>query len=170
MSVPRAMMLPAQQQILAFERQSFLLKWGAAMAVFNILLDWSLIRPYGALGAAWGNGVSQSLASAGIIYYAVSTLDVPLNFRNVGRILASAVVMAIAVFGVVLVLPAVPALCVGIPLGVAVYFVSLRLTGAVLEEDYYRFSLFLNKIPAGWRDPASRMLRTLIVRPSVPAA
>jgi O-antigen/teichoic acid export membrane protein len=170
MSVPRALMLPAQQQILAFERQSFLLKWGAAMAVFNILLDWLLIRPYGAVGAAWGNGVSQSLASAGIVCYAVSTLDVPVNFRNIGRILASAVFMAVAVFGVVRVLPAIPALCVGIPLGVLVYFASLRLTGAALEEDYYRLSLFLNRVPARWRDPASRMLRTLIVRPSVPAA
>jgi O-antigen/teichoic acid export membrane protein len=169
LGLPRTMMLPAQQQIAAFERQSFLLKWGTAMAVLNIGLDVFLIRRFGALGAAWGNGLSQSLAACGIIYYAVRHLGVRVNFGSVGRILAASVTMSIPVALVARLLPPVLALLMAVPLGVLVYVAALRFTGALLTEDYDRLSLFLTKLPLRFRSTASRVLRTLIVQPSTPS-
>lgn len=166
LSLPRTLMLAPQNQIVAFERQAFLVKWIGGMAFLNVAMDMLLIERYGALGAAWGNGIAQGVSAAGIVYYAVRRLDVTISFSNIGRILAASVAMALPVAAVARALPPLPAVLTAIPLGILLYPLALRATGALLEEDYRRLSLFLPRIPTRCRGAAARALRAMVAEPS----
>src|ERR1700686_4545920 len=55
LSIPRAILTPAQTLLYSAEDLGFILKWGYVAAAINILLDLALIPGHGALGAAWAN-------------------------------------------------------------------------------------------------------------------
>jgi O-antigen/teichoic acid export membrane protein len=96
LSIPKAVLTPAQTLLYSAEDLGFVLKWGCAAAAINVLLDLALIPSHGALGAAWANGLAQSFAAISIwarvlVRYPVH-IDKPVLLRLVAATLAMAVV------------------------------------------------------------------------------
>src|SRR6185312_1942734 len=60
LSIPRAFQEISEVLMRAADRQKELLKWLIVTGLVNIVLDYFLIRRYGAVGAAWGNGLAQA--------------------------------------------------------------------------------------------------------------
>jgi O-antigen/teichoic acid export membrane protein len=92
--------------------------------VFNAALSYFLILRFGAVGAAWGRLAAELFGFACALALTRWAFPIPLSLRRIARVLAAAMVMAIAVKGVDLAL-AIPdkyALAVVIPAGVASYF------------------------------------------------
>src|SRR4029077_18458746 len=62
-SIPKAVLTPAQTLLYSAEDLGFILKWGCVAGLADELLDIALIPHYGAIGAAWANGVAQTFAA-----------------------------------------------------------------------------------------------------------
>jgi O-antigen/teichoic acid export membrane protein len=105
-------------------RNSFYLWNTGSVLVFNAALSYFLILRFGAVGAAWGRLAAELFGFACALALTRWAFPIPLSLRRIARVLAAAMVMAIAVKGVDLAL-AIPdkyALAVVIPAGVASYF------------------------------------------------
>ncbi len=61
------MLTVSASAVFTLDKQAAFLRYMLAMAALNILLDLSLISRYGAVGAAFANGISQSVAVCGLI-------------------------------------------------------------------------------------------------------
>jgi len=138
LAIPKTMLLPVQQLMLAGEHQRFLVLWGCLCGAVNIGLDLLLIPHHGALGAAIGNGVGQALAVAGLWVRARSLFRLDLPWRELAQIAACACGMAAAVFGTTLIFSGWRALAVGVPAGCLAYALLLRLFKLLTPEDRRR--------------------------------
>ena len=61
LAMPKAFQEIAEILIKTADKQKKLLIWYSVAGVVNIVLDWILVKRYGAVGAAWGNGIAQTL-------------------------------------------------------------------------------------------------------------
>ena len=138
LAIPKTMLAPVQQLMLAGEHQWFLVMWGSLCGAVNIGIDLLLIPRYGALGAAIGNGVGQALAVAGIWARARTLFRLELPWRELAQIAACASGMAVAVFGTTLIFSGWRALAVGVPAGCVAFALLLRLSGLLTLEDRRR--------------------------------
>jgi len=134
-SAPRALVAPVSQMVMATENQGFLLRWGFIMAAVNILLDVWWIPGGGALGAAFANGVSQTLAVVGIWAFAVYRLDFHPPTRSLIKMTISGVCMAVAAAAVAAVLPSLAAAILGVLVGAIAYLGLLRWTRSLDSKD-----------------------------------
>jgi O-antigen/teichoic acid export membrane protein len=157
-AVPKALTTAPTFLLQTIEKQKFLVIWGCLCGVVDFGLDFLLVRRYGANGAAIANGSAQALAALGIWIYVWRIAKLDLALLDCGRILASAAFMALGVLGILKVLPGVLGLAVGVAAGVILWFVGLRLTGALRSHDVNRFLLVSNQLPASLR----RLSRNLI--------
>jgi len=119
----------------------------------NLGLDWWWIRGGGAMGAAWANGLAQILATAITWRLALRAYQLSFPFGPLGRILAASAGMGLAVWALARSLPPVTALVVGVPAGILIYCVLLRLTGSLNAEDRRRL-LALDRLVPGPLRPA----------------
>ena len=138
LAIPKTMLAPVQQLMLAGEQQRFLVIWGCLCGAVNVGIDLLLIPSHGALGAAIGNGVGQALAVAGIWVRAKSIFRLDLPWRELAQIAACASGMAVAVFGTTLICSGWRALAVGVVAGSLAYALLLRLSGLLTGEDRRR--------------------------------
>jgi O-antigen/teichoic acid export membrane protein len=138
LAIPKTMLAPVQQLMLAGEQQRFLVIWGCLCGAVNIGIDLLLIPRYGALGAAIGNGVGQALAVVGIWARAKSLFRLDLPWRDLAQIAACASGMAVAVLGTTLVFSGWRALAAGTLAGCLGYALLLRLSGLLTGEDRRR--------------------------------
>ena len=138
LAIPKTMLAPVQQLMLAGEQQRFLVIWGCLCGAVNIGIDLLLIPSHGALGAAIGNGVGQALAVAGIWARARTLFRLDLPWRDLAQITACASGMAVAVFGATLIFSGWRALAVGVLAGCLAYTLLLRLSGLLTHEDRRR--------------------------------
>jgi len=66
----------------AVHRQGFIARFGTLIAALNLLLDYFLIPHFGAVGAAFANGISQVAAVWGGIAYAGRILEIGFPWRS----------------------------------------------------------------------------------------
>jgi O-antigen/teichoic acid export membrane protein len=168
LSIPRAILTPAQTLLYSAEDLGFVLKWGCVAAAINVLLDLVLIPSHGALGAAWANGVAQTFAAVTIwgrvlVRYPVR-IDVPVLLR------LSAATLAMAI--VVLCIVAVPVnpfmkLSVAIPAGAIVFLVTSRMFSVLQKDDRQRLLVFSTLLPTGVGSSFERLVNFLIPKPPV---
>jgi O-antigen/teichoic acid export membrane protein len=153
----RAMTFPAQQFLTATERQGSLMRWGLVAAVFNVILDLILIPRLGGLGAALAKGVTFVLAAAGLWIMVRASVGLRFPAAPLLRLLAAAAVMGLIVAAVAHLLPSLPAVLVGVPLGAVVFATGLRLSGFLEDEDLVRLQTLARALPA----PARPLFRRL---------
>jgi len=148
LAIPRAFLLPVQHLLQATENQGFLVRWLLLTAVLDLLLAWILIPRHGALAAALVNGIAQSFAVVGLWVRSVRLFRLQLPFRFLARVAISSLVMA----GLVLVLgrgvPPAAAICTGVPFGIVVFSLMLRLTGSLERQDRRRLLQLRPQIPS----------------------
>jgi O-antigen/teichoic acid export membrane protein len=169
LSIPRAVLMPAQTLLYSAEDLGFILKWGCGAALINVLLDLALIPSHGALGAAWANGIAQTFAAV-CIWGRVLTrypvrIDTPVLLRLAGATLA----MAIVVLGIVAMpLSAVVQLSVAVPAGVIVFVITSRIFMVLRKDDRRRLLVFSSLLPTPVGSSFTRLVDFLV--PQSPVA
>ena len=162
LATPRLVLWPVQSLLQATENQSFLVKWGCVCGAVNIGLDWWLIPAHGAMGAAIGNGIGQSMAAVGGWAFVVRRFGPDLGARRLASIVLSGGVMCAAAAACTLWLPPLPGAAVGVVTGIAVYLGMLRVTRALSQEDRDRFLSLVSTVPAALSYPCRRILWSVI--------
>ena len=149
---------PATTLVTAAGGQRRLVLAGILAAVATLTLDYCLVRPYGAMGGAVANGLGQAISTAAVVLVAHR-----YSFRSrpnfVLRVTAASLVMALAVFVVVALLPDLVGIAIGPVVGAFVYGASLRVGRVIDAEDVERLLKAQQMLPRPLRDPFRRVLQ-----------
>jgi len=155
----KPLLIPVQYLYRAHNRQAPMLMWNTFCGSVNIGIDWLLIPMLGALGAAIGNGVAQSLAVIGLWVIAGRIMGVKLDFQGLGKITVAMAAMAPLVLVTTRYLPPYLAVPAGVAGGAASFFVVARLLRIVATEDSDRIQHFRPSLPAPARQLFDHGLR-----------
>lgn len=127
---------PASAVLYGFDKQAFIYKYGAVLAIVNILLDFFMIRSFGAVGAAICYGIITILASVGGLIYTCKTMKLDYPVVSVFKILFSTVMMAIVMKLVIMHNGGIPGLIISALSGTSVYLICSLLLGNFEIEDF----------------------------------
>jgi O-antigen/teichoic acid export membrane protein len=163
LSIPRAILTPAQTLLYSAEDLGFVLRWGCVAAAINVLLDLMLIPGHGALGAAWANGVAQTFAAVTIWGRVLARYPVRIDVPVLLRLSAATLAMAVVVLGIVAV-PFNPTmkLSVAIPAGAIIFLVTSRMFSVLQTDDRRRLLVLSALLPAGVGSSLTRLVNFLI--------
>jgi O-antigen/teichoic acid export membrane protein len=169
LSIPKAVLTPAQSLLYSAEDLGFILKWGCISGAINVLLDVALIPSQGAIGAAWANGVAQTIAAVSIWGRVLARYPVRIDMPALLRLAAATLTMAIVVLGIVATpLSALMKLSVAVPAGVVVFLITSRLFMVLQKEDRRRLLVLSALLPAPVASSFSRLVDFLV--PQTPVA
>jgi len=160
--VCRALMGPTEQVLIATERQVFFITSASAAALIDVVANLVLIPRLGALGAALAKGGSQIFLTAAFLTFMVWQFRVKLPFGRMARLLLACTAMF---FGVRLVgrpLGSLPALLVGVPVGIAIFAFLARLLRCLDAADGERLRQLRRLLPAGARRPYVALVDFLV--------
>jgi O-antigen/teichoic acid export membrane protein len=166
LGIPKAFFLPAQALLSSWDRQNLIIRWGLVSAVLNLVLDFLLIPKYGAVGAAFANGITQTFFSLTLWLAAAHLLNIRFPFLPIAKIAAISAFMAVIVHLAVSRVPALLGLIFGIILGVAVYFGLIRMTRVLNPLDHGRILNLKNHVPSRARPFLEASINWLIVTPT----
>lgn len=162
LGIPKAFYLPVQSLLMSLDRQDVLIRWGIVSGALNIALDFALIPKHGAIGAAIANGLAQMFTVLVLWLAALGLLKFRMPVSGVVKTGAVSAAMAILVHAAVADLSAVPAAVIAIALGVALYFVGLRVSGTLSGADRERMLLLNRHMPLAARRVFNLSLNWLI--------
>ena len=167
LSIPRAILTPAQTLLYSAEDLGFVLKWGCMAAAINVLLDLALIPGYGALGAAWANGLAQTFAAITIWGRVLVRYPVRINGPVLLRLSAATLAMAVVVLGIVAT-PFNPLmkLIAAVPAGVIVFLVTSRMLAVLQKDDRRRLLQLSALLPAPVGSSLNRLVDFLVPQPA----
>jgi O-antigen/teichoic acid export membrane protein len=166
LSIPKAILTPAQTLLYSAEDLGFILKWGCVAAAINILLDLALIPSHGALGAAWANGVAQSFAALTIWGRVLVRYPVRVDKPVLLRLGAATLAMAIVVLGIVAMpLTALLKLGIAVPAGAIVFLVTSRMFAVLHKDDRRRLLQLSALLPAPVGSSLNRLVDFLVPQP-----
>jgi O-antigen/teichoic acid export membrane protein len=151
LAIPKAFQLPIQTMLQSSERQRFIVKWSLLSAAVNVLADWVLISRYGALGAAYGNGLAQTFAVVGLWAGAVRMFRLKLPMVTLVRLFLAAAIMAVAAWILATLLPPLFAIIACPLLGAILFAALVRFSGAVGKEEMDRLAQMRTSIPSPLR-------------------
>jgi O-antigen/teichoic acid export membrane protein len=168
LSIPKAILTPAQTLLYSTEDLGFILKWGCVAAAINVILDLALIPHHGALGAAWANGVAQSFAALTIWGRVLVQYPVRIDKPVLLRLAAATLAMAIVVLGIMAMpLSALMKLSVGVPAGVVVFLVTSRMFAVLQKDDRRRLLQLSALLPTPVGSSLNRLVDFLVPPPVV---
>src|SRR5262249_31393022 len=147
----------------ATEAQGFMVKWLALTAVVNLSLDWLLIPKYGALGAAIANGVAQTVAVGGVWLKGAIILRASPPLTYFARVGLSAAVMLAVPLPPAALRPPILGLVIGIPLGVVLFALFIRVTGALETSAAVRLESLSRRLPHRLHPVLQRAVRFLVM-------
>jgi O-antigen/teichoic acid export membrane protein len=127
---------PASAVLYGFNKQSFIYKFGAVLAVFNIAFDFLLIKKFGATGAALCYAVTTVIASMGGLFYTCRLMKLDYPIVSIFKIFFATVIMAIVMEIIILQNGALPGFILSIVAGSTVYLISALVLGTFEKEDY----------------------------------
>jgi O-antigen/teichoic acid export membrane protein len=166
LSIPKAILTPAQTLLYSAEDLGFILKWGCVAAAINIFLDLALIPGHGALGAAWANGVAQSFAALTIWGRVLVRYPVRVDKPVLLRLAAATLAMAIAVLGIVAMpLSDLLKLAIAVPAGAIVFLVTSRMFVVLHKDDRRRLLQLSALLPAPVGSSFNRLVDFLVPQP-----
>jgi O-antigen/teichoic acid export membrane protein len=168
LSIPKAVLTPAQTLLYSAEDLGFILKWGCLAGLMNILLDLAFIPIHGATGAALANGIAQSLAAGAIWARVLSRYPVRIDASVLLRLAAATLAMSIVVLGIVAMpLSAAMRLTIAIPAGVIVFVTTSRTFMVLQKEDRQRLLVLSTLVPMPARPWFERLVDFLVPRSPV---
>jgi O-antigen/teichoic acid export membrane protein len=145
----------------ATDRQGILIACGCIGGAADILLDILLIPRYGAVGAAYANGIGQTIAVTGIWWFTVRRMKLDLRFQDFARIGMAGLVMAGGVLSVNRLVGGYFGMALSIITGGVVWLVALRVIRVFETADASRFLALGRGLPASCRRPWSRIVAWL---------
>jgi O-antigen/teichoic acid export membrane protein len=161
-AIPRALLSPARQILVATENQAFLLRWGLLMAAFNLALDAWWIPSGAALGAALANGVAQCVAVGGIWAFVMRRFTIRPPGVVLLKMAVSAGVMGVVAALVARALPPLPGVLAGVIAGVVVYGALLRWTRSLDDADRGLLLGLRPQVPSWLRGSYSALVNAVI--------
>jgi O-antigen/teichoic acid export membrane protein len=163
LSIPKAILTPAQTLLYSAEDLGFVLKWGCVAAAINVLLDLTLIPSHGAIGAAWANGVAQTFAAVSIWGRVLVRYPVRIDMPVLLRLVAATFAMAVVVLGIVATpLSALMKLGIAIPAGAIVFLVTSRLLMVLQKDDRRRLLVLSTLLPTPVGSSFKRLIDFLV--------
>lgn len=147
-AIPRLVILPAYNLLLATENQKPLVIWNCVCGAADVLLDLTLIPLFGAFGAAAANGIAQTLAAIGVWAIVGRRFSIHLDAAFFKRLTAVCLSMAAIVLLIVYKLHSWPAVAAGTVAGVAVFVLGLRFASVLAAEDRERLLILERQLPA----------------------
>jgi O-antigen/teichoic acid export membrane protein len=148
LSIPKAVLTPAQTLLYSAEDLGFILRWGFVAGLVDVLLDVMLIPSYGATGAAWANGIAQTFAAVAIWSRVIIRYPVRFDISVPMRLAAATLVMAIVVSGTVAIpISAALKLAVAIPAGAIVFMIMCRAFVVLQQDDRQRLLVLSTLVP-----------------------
>ncbi|MDG5815056.1 oligosaccharide flippase family protein [Chitinispirillales bacterium ANBcel5] len=94
-SIVTSLSKPSSAVLYAFNKQSFIFKYGSVLAFLNIVLNFFLIRQWGAIGAAISYCSITLLGSTGGILYTCKKMKVIIPFIPLAKIFFSTIIMSL---------------------------------------------------------------------------
>ncbi|HEY0564510.1 MAG TPA: polysaccharide biosynthesis C-terminal domain-containing protein [Terriglobales bacterium] len=162
--IPRSFLDIPSVLMRAADRQNAILRCMILTAAFNIALDLLLIPRFGALGAAYGNGISQTLGIVLFWFAARKIYSFQFPFQALSRLAIAA--LGMATVALLIARTFKPAVGLGVALLVAplVYMLLLRILRALELSDLDRLLLLASKLPRAARPLSSRVLQFVVPR------
>ena len=127
---------PGAAVLYGYEKQNFIYKLGAVMAVVNIILDLFLIKRYGAVGAASCYATTTIIGSVIGTIYTCHIMKLKYPIVSISKIFISTVIMAIAMEIILIQNSEIPGFIISLVTGGVVYVISSLVLGTFEEEDY----------------------------------
>jgi O-antigen/teichoic acid export membrane protein len=147
LAMPRAFQEVSEVLMRAADRQKQLLIWLSITGAVNILLDWYLIPRYGAIGAAWGNGLSQTFGIIVVWQQARRIYTFSFPMKAALRLFAAAFLMAALAFYVSRALPGLPGLIAAILIAIPTYLGLVKLFHGLEPSDRARLAPIGDRLP-----------------------
>jgi O-antigen/teichoic acid export membrane protein len=126
---------PGSAVLYGFEKQAFIYKYGIVLAVFNIIIDLLLIKPFGAEGAAICYGITTVLGSIGGLIYTCRLMKISYPFLSVFKIFTASVFMGAIMELTIRINYGIPGFIVAILIGVIVFTVMMYYLSSFEDED-----------------------------------
>ena len=152
LAIPRAFQELPETLLRAADRQKQLLVWYSITGVLNIALDFLFIPRFGAVGAAWGNGLAQAAGVVFIWFQARRFYTFSLPPRALLRLGLSACIMGSVAYSITRALPTFPGLVLAMAAGAAVYVLAVKSLHGLEPSDRQRLAPIGNRFP----DPMRR--------------
>lgn len=127
---------PASAVLYGFDRQAFIYKFGALLAVINIGLDIPLIKMYGATGAAVCYGITTVIGSTGGLFYTCRTMRLHYPLVSLVKISFATIIMGIVMEIIILQNGELPGFILSVFAGGISYSISSLALGTFEKEDY----------------------------------
>jgi O-antigen/teichoic acid export membrane protein len=137
----------ASAVIFASGRQNFIVKWGVVLAVFNIVLDYFMIKVYAALGAVWATSIVHFFAAVITLVYLKRYIKVEIPFRFQFRILLASLPMLFAAYLISINYLTAVGLLISVLTGIVIYIVTVKIMNMFSKEDTETLLFFKEKIP-----------------------
>jgi O-antigen/teichoic acid export membrane protein len=163
LSIPKAVLTPALTLLYSAEDLGFVLKWGCVAALINVLIDVALIPSHGAIGAAWANGIAQTVAALTIWGRVLVRFPVRIDMPVLLRLAAATLAMAIVVLGIVAMpLNPVMKLSLAIPAGAIVFAITSRMFMVLQKDDRRRLLVLSALLPTPVASSFKRLVDFLV--------
>jgi O-antigen/teichoic acid export membrane protein len=147
-AIPRLVILPAYNLLLATENQKPLVIWNCICGGADVLFDLALIPTLGALGAAFANGIAQTLAAIGVWVIVGRLFSIRLDSAFFKRLTAVCASMAAIVLSIVSGLHSWAAVAAGTGAGIAIFVLGLRFASVLAADDRERLLTLERQLPA----------------------
>ena len=158
----------AQHLLVAAERQTFYVGWLLLCGAIDVAGCFFLVPRFGAVGAVYAKGISQSVAALGFLTFMVTQFRVRLPMDRVLRLVATSVAMLVAVDYVVRRVTPAMGLVLGIPLGVLIFVLLTRWLRSLDQGDRDRLRSLNRMVPARLRKVYLGLVSVIV--PARPAA
>ena len=158
LAIPRAFEEIPDTLLRAADKQNKLFFWFIITGILNITLDWILIPRYGAVGAAWGNGLSQAFGIAAIWTQARRYFTFGIPIRTIIRLGLAGSIMAVAALVIARTIHGLPGLILAIVAAVPVYILLVRAFHGLEASDRLRLSPLGNHLPGRVRGAYSAVI------------
>jgi O-antigen/teichoic acid export membrane protein len=169
LAIPRAFQNLPDTLLRAADRQTALLKAMILTGVINVLLDVPLILRYGAIGAAIGNGIAQTIGVVLLWRAARREYFFQWPFGSLLRFAAAGLVMACGAFFAARPFSPAIGIAVAITIAAPLYIVGVRVFGAFDPEDLGRLTPLAARLPGRVR-PLALFAFQFAVRADRPGA
>ena len=151
---------PAAAVLYAIERQAISLKAGIIATIINITINLILIPKFGAVGAALANFMAQITAVIIVESILCKFLVIKFPFRELTRIIGSAIIMFISIFLVIGMNDGLTGLIASIIAGVIIYSFFIIRFSVLRVSDINALQSIENKLPSIFRTGYAKILKS----------
>ena len=157
LAIPKALNNSATSFLQTTESQGYLIWVGCIGGVLDIGMDFLLTPTYGAV-AGIANGTAQALAAAAIWWRTYRIFGGKLPLGEFGRVVLSGLFLVGAVLATLRLIEGYAGVALAVAVGVTVWAVALRVTGALNEADRKRFEQVGRLLPGRVRPTVARLI------------